>query len=141
MYRIVTACCAAATVAGCGGYSEPTEAEIVEGMVSAMDGQGGLKKIAEGSLQLTAPGGWNTIRIDIAGVTKHGCTEAENAEGYLCDFTADVRQSVGDGEGGMDRYSSAMNTLLSLGGARGTVDRYQGRFYRTEGHWMYVNID
>ncbi len=135
---IVILCGLGLSLAGCGGYEEPSDADIAHGLVASMDGVGGLEKIAEGTLQSTAPGGWNTIRIDVVSVAKHSCAKAESGEGYICDFTADIRQSIGDGEGMVDQYSAAWNTVFSAAGVRGGANRQTGRFYKTGSDWMFA---
>ena len=116
---------------------EPTEAEMKEALLSAMEARG-VKRTAEGGIELNNPIAGVTIKMEK--FEKIGCAPPNYGPGYFCSYNVNVSMTLFSNEGseGAARHMNALNYLMRLlAGGNGVVtERVTRKFVWSNDRWV-----
>ncbi len=117
---------------------EPTEAEMKETLLSAMEARG-AKRTAEGGIQLSNAIAGVIVKMDK--FEKLGCSPPNYGPGYFCSYNVDVSMTFISTEGseGAERHMAGLNTLMRWLGGRGLTERVTRKFVWSQGRWVISN--
>lgn len=117
------------------GYPEPSEAQMHEALMRAMEGRGGNRR---GANTISSDNMIAGMAINIESFDKAGCRLASYGAGYFCTFVATTSLQAYSNEGTRagDQHAQAVNTLMTaLMGGRSSTSTTTRRFVRANGTW------
>ena len=117
------------------GYSEPSEIEMKQALMTAMEGRGG-NRYGPDSIGVDNP--IAGVEMEIEYFEKAGCRPANYGAGYFCTYvtTMSFRTHSNEGTAAGDAHADAVNQLLgALMGGRSVTDTVTRRFVKAGNTW------
>jgi hypothetical protein len=121
-------------------YPEPSEAQMKEAVLGAMEAAGGLQNTPGVISKENALAG---ASVELAKFKKIECVPAQQRAGYWCDYevTTGFRLYSKEGSAAADAQANAINTLLGYMNAASSRSRVHARFVRSGREWLSVGND
>jgi hypothetical protein len=129
--------CAFVVVANPVFSAEPTEAEMKEAILQAMQNQGGSRS---GNNSIAVNNSISGAAVTITKFKKIACEKAASRPGYNCDYEVSAGLNFHSNEGNQagDRHAAGVNALMGMFVPKNTTSTQTKRFVYSEGQWKVL---
>lgn len=121
-------------------YNEPTEKEMKNALIRAMQMRGGKLKTPDTIVSENSIAG---MGVEILELEKLGCQPAKSGAGYVCNYrqTSRIAAYSTEGTSAGDQHARGVNTILKfMMGGRDTVSEIaKSRFLKSDIGWIASN--
>lgn len=117
--------------------AEPTEDEMKEAILQAMQNRGGSRSDTN-SISLNNP--ISGASVSITEFKKIGCEKATNRPGYYCDYeiSAGMKFYSNEGTRAGDNHAAGVNALMGMFMPQNTISTQTRRFVKSGSQWKVL---
>lgn len=118
--------------------NEPTEGQMREAILRAMQNRGGSRS---GDASVSVDNALSGMSLTFTRFKKIACEKATSRAGYNCDYEFTVRMDAHSNEGTAegDRHAAGVNALMGLFGPREESGTGSKRFVLSDSRWVAIN--